>query len=185
LSESKQENIMPRISETIIPFTNDFGYVMIVGACIAIEVVAFARIFGGVPRKVYSQDFMSKNFGQLHVDTFGEEIGTGGFPDTGSGYYSQKLAYKDWFEFNNSQRVHLHFVEWVATYLFLLVCAGVYYPITSASIGLAIFVDRIFYALGYVIQGPKGRVIPFIINIILTSILGFIAILSGIQHIVR
>ena len=67
----------------------------------------------------------------------------------------------------------------------MLVCAGAYFPITSASNGLAIFIVRIFYAIGYVVQGPKGRVIPFIINVILTSILGIVALLSGIQHIVR
>ncbi len=128
---------------------------------------------------------MTDNFGKLHMDTFNEEIGAGGHPDTGSGVYSQKLPYKEWVEFNNSQRVHLHFVEWIATYLFLLGSAGAYYPITAASIGLAIFIDRIFYGLGYVIQGPKGRVIPFIINIILTVILGLISILSGIQHIIK
>jgi len=101
----------------------------------------------------------------------------------GSGLYSHKLSYKEWFEFNNCQRVHLHFVEWVATYLFLLIGAGVYFPITSAAIGLAIFLVRIWYAVGYVVQGPKGRVIPFIINVLLTSALGCVAIVSGIKHI--
>lgn len=141
---------MVQIAETLQPFSNDFGYVMIVGALIAIEVCIFARIFGGMSRKVYTKEFMTTNFGQLHRDTFGEEIGLSGHPDTGSGFYSQKLGYKEWFEFNNSQRVHLHFVEWIATYLFLLGAAGVYYPITSASIGLAIFLDRIAYGVGYV-----------------------------------
>ena len=50
---------MVQISETIQPFSNDFGYVMIVGACIAFEILAFARIFGGMARKVYSKQFMS------------------------------------------------------------------------------------------------------------------------------
>jgi len=29
----------------------------------------------------------------------------------GSGRYSEKLEYKEWFEFNNAQRVHVNFVE--------------------------------------------------------------------------
>jgi hypothetical protein len=49
---------MVLISETIQPFPRDFGYVMIVGACLAFEVLAFARIFGGMARKVYSYEFM-------------------------------------------------------------------------------------------------------------------------------
>jgi glutathione S-transferase len=76
-------------------------------------------------------------------------------------------------------------VEWIATYLFFLVAGGVYYPISSASLGVAIFFVRIWYALGYTSQGPKGRVIPFIINIVLTVILSIFAVLSGIQHIIR
>ena len=63
---------MVQISETIQPFSNDFGYVIIVGACIALELLAFARIFGGMARKVYSKEFMSSNFGKLHVDTFSD-----------------------------------------------------------------------------------------------------------------
>jgi hypothetical protein len=50
---------MVQISETIQPFSNNFGYVMIVGACIAFEILVFARIFGGMARKVYSKQFMS------------------------------------------------------------------------------------------------------------------------------
>lgn len=61
---------MVLISETIQPFPRDFGYVMIVGACLAFEVLAFARIFGGMARKVYSYEFMQQNFGKLHYDTF-------------------------------------------------------------------------------------------------------------------
>jgi hypothetical protein len=52
------KKIMVLISETIQPFPRDFGYVMIVGACLAFEVLAFARIFGGMARKVYSYEFM-------------------------------------------------------------------------------------------------------------------------------
>jgi hypothetical protein len=36
---------------------------MIVGSLIALEVVVFARLFGGVARKVFTQKFMKENFG--------------------------------------------------------------------------------------------------------------------------
>ena len=74
-------------------------------------------------------------------------------------------------------------MEWIATYLFLLVSAGAYFPLTSASIGLAIFLVRIWYSSAYVLQGPKWRVIPFIINILLRVVLGVISIVSGVKHI--
>jgi hypothetical protein len=58
---------MAKIAETVQPFDNDFGYVIIIGSCIALQVCIFARIFGGKPRKVFSQKFMSENFGKLHM----------------------------------------------------------------------------------------------------------------------
>ena len=33
----------------------------------------------------------------MHKQAFGMEIGAGGHPDTGSGFYSQRLSYKDWW----------------------------------------------------------------------------------------
>jgi hypothetical protein len=65
------------------------------------------------------------------------------------------------------------------------VSAGSYYPLTSASIGLGIFIVRIWYSLAYVKIGPKARLTPFLINVILTITLGIISILSGLKHLVR
>lgn len=76
-------------------------------------------------------------------------------------------------------------MEWIASYLFLLLGAGVYFPVAAAAVGFGIFVVRIWYGVGYVVQGPKGRVVPFVVSVLLTVGLGVLAILSGIQHIVR
>ena len=46
---------MVQIAETVYPFSSDFGYVMIIGTCLALELLAFARIFGGIARKAYSK----------------------------------------------------------------------------------------------------------------------------------
>ena len=45
-------------TETAQAFGPIFGYVMIIGTLIAIQVVIFSRIFGGAPRKVFSKEFM-------------------------------------------------------------------------------------------------------------------------------
>jgi hypothetical protein len=45
---------MHRISETVDPFGANFGYVMIIGSLIALQVTVFARIFGGMPRKIFN-----------------------------------------------------------------------------------------------------------------------------------
>ncbi len=40
---------------------------------------------------------MKEHFQKDHMEAFGEDIGKGGYPDMGSGKYSQKLTYKQWF----------------------------------------------------------------------------------------
>ena len=82
----------------------------------------------------------------------------------GSGKYSQKLSYKDWYEFNSAQRAHYNFVEWIASTLLLIIVAGVYFPIPAAVLGLVIFIARLIYSLGYAMGGPKGRTIGALLN---------------------
>ena len=62
---------------------------------------------------IFTKDFLEKNFGEEHRKAFPGDtaVPKGGFPDNGSGYYSRKLSYKEWFEFNLAQRAHLNFVE--------------------------------------------------------------------------
>jgi hypothetical protein len=44
-------------------------------------------------KEMFNQDFMEKHFGKTHKDQIHEDIQMGGFPDTGNGFYSQKLSY--------------------------------------------------------------------------------------------
>jgi hypothetical protein len=48
------------------PFGHHFGLVMIVGTILAFEVLVFARIFGGMPRRIFNKKFMDEHFGELH-----------------------------------------------------------------------------------------------------------------------
>lgn len=78
----------------------------------------------------------------------------------GSGYYAQKLSYKDWYYLNSSQRAH----EWVASSLAFLLLGGLNFPIIAASFGLAMIIGRIIYAIGYCSSGPHGRLIGALVN---------------------
>ena len=82
----------------------------------------------------------------------------------GNGWYSKKLSYKQWYEFNLAQRAHYNFVEWIASTIALILIAGVYFPIPSAALGLAIFLGRLLYSIGYAVGGPSGRFIGVLIN---------------------
>jgi glutathione S-transferase len=77
----------------------------------------------------------------------------------GNGVYSQRLPYKQWYDFNNAQRAHYNFVESIATSLTLLIIGGIYYPDIAAGFGLALFIGRIVYSLGYYLSGAGGRLI--------------------------
>lgn len=102
----------------------------------------------------------------------------------GSGRYSAKLSYKDWYEFSSAQRAHYNFLEWIASTLIFLLIAGIYFPIPSAVLGLAVLIGRLVYAVGYVIGGPKGRLIGVLINDL--GILGafVLSFISGVFWIV-
>lgn len=45
-------------------------------------------------KETFNEDFMKKEWGTLHQKEIGEEIERGGYPDTGSGLYSQRLSYR-------------------------------------------------------------------------------------------
>ena len=66
----------------------------------------------GVARgRVFNAEFM-KQFDELHKAETGEEKAPkGGYPDMGCGRFSEKLSYKDWYEFNLAQRVHYNYLE--------------------------------------------------------------------------
>ncbi len=96
----------------------------------------------------------------------------------GGGRYTQKLSYKEWYEFSSAQRAHYNFVEWIASTLVLILISGVYFPIPAASLGLAVFIARLLYAIGYAVGGPNGRLIGVLINdlaILGVFVLGFIS----------
>ena len=81
----------------------------------------------------------------------------GGYPDCGSGRYSQRLEYKDWMEFNLAQRSHKNTLEFLTPTLCMLLVAGITFPWTAVTLGCIYFVARIIFAIGYS-TSPELRV---------------------------
>jgi len=48
----------------------------------------------------------------------------GGYPDCGNGVYSQKLSYKQWFDFNLAVRTHMNFIEIVTPAIVMILIGG-------------------------------------------------------------
>jgi glutathione S-transferase len=98
----------------------------------------------------------------------------------GNGKYSAKLSYEDWYRFNNAQRAHYNFVEFAPSCFVMLFISGIYFPIPTAILGLALFIGRIIYSVGYANGGPGGRLVGAIIgDLVLLGLLG-LSLTSGI-----
>ena len=80
-----------------------------------------------------------------------------GLPDMGNGYFAKKLGYKEWYHFNNAQRVHYNFLENLQLILILIFIAGLKQPLAALILGSIYFAGRIVYSLGYGIGGPNAR----------------------------
>ena len=100
---------------------------------------------------------MEEKWGEKHFNALKEagysernsKLGKGGYPDCGSGLYSQGLSYKQWFDFNTAQRVHKNSLElYVQAIVFGLV-AGLRFPIAIAVILGIYMIARLGYVVAY------------------------------------
>ena len=82
-----------------------------------------------------------------------------GYPDMGSGFYSKKLAYRDWYRFNCAQRVHGNSVEHLTWLVPLLLVSAVFQPRFTACLTLPVLFGRELYKTGYMSpDGPNSKV---------------------------
>lgn len=147
-----------------VALTPDFGFVLAAAATLAFECLLIGMIYGAKGRsEAFNEEYMTNQFGRIHQAETGRKIEKGGYPDMGSGYYSKLLSYYDWFKFNNAQRAHYNFVESIAATTLMLVVGGLFFPRAAASIGLAMIIGRLVFAIGYSSGGPKGRTFGAII----------------------
>ena len=97
----------------IINLPETYNWVMFSSILLLIECLMIGFIVGGGARKrIYSKEHMAQ-FNEEHEKAFGKgtQPNKEAYPDTGNGYYSQKLPYKDWLEMNLRQRTHANFLE--------------------------------------------------------------------------
>ena len=72
-----------------------------------------------------------------------------------------KRSYKDWFKFNCAQRGHLNYLEMSGLSIMLMLFAGLFAPIFSATMGFMIIFMRELYVKLYNID-PKYRLIAIL-----------------------
>ena len=111
-------------------------------------------------------------FNDMHQEAFGTEPSAGGYPDSGNGYYSQKLSYKDWYEFNNWQRAQNNFLETLAPVIVMTLMTAITQPLMAVVCTGLLIVGRFIYSLGYCKFGPPGRLVgAIIVDLVLIAIL--------------
>jgi len=170
----------------VITLDTDIAFALssIAGIAIQCILVGFFAI-GGKRSKMFTQEFLDEHFGEAHHHAFGEKIPKGGYPDMGNGRYAERLSYKDWYIFNNAQRVHYNFVEQVAPIITLILITALVFPQLAGYLGWAYFVGRIAFAIGYTRYGPKGRIIGITIidlamfTLFVTSIIACVKLWNG------
>jgi hypothetical protein len=111
---------------------------------------------------------MEENFTTEHQRFFPEgrvkEVPKAGYPDMGGGRYSEKLSYKEWFEFGVAQRIHHHFMESYTSIVTWILIAGVRFPIQAISFGAGFSFARLLFHIGYHMKGPSGRWAGFLLQ---------------------
>jgi hypothetical protein len=100
-----------------------------------------------------------KDLQDEHKKLVGGPIDSNGYPDMGSGMYSQHLSLQDWLELNKAQRAHYNTIETSAPALASILATGLYFPRTAAILGFTYGIGRILYAYGYMSSGPGGRLV--------------------------
>jgi glutathione S-transferase len=99
---------------TAFTFPSNYGIPLLSATLLSFECIVTGFAIPGRARgKVFNKDFMKANFDEVHFEhTQKEDITTqDGYPDMGSGRFSEKLSYADWLYFNRAQRVHYNFIE--------------------------------------------------------------------------
>ena len=136
---------------TTLTIPAKYGWVILASAAIGFQCFATGFfIVQGKRKKYFNKKFMEEKFGEVHKEQVGNfPLPSLGYPDQGNGRYSQQLSYKEWFDFNNAQRVHQNFVEHIGVMIPATLIAGLKYPQAAAIAGAVHFLGRMLYAWGY------------------------------------
>jgi hypothetical protein len=134
-----------------------------------------------------SPEFLNKPEVKLlldeHKKEFSSAINKQGYPDTGSGRYSQLLPYKQWVEFNNAQRSHANMIEGSGPVLACIIVSGLYNPVLSSAAGFLYAASRIVYSIGYNSKkGADARLVGAILGALSSYFLYGFSIYSGFRN---
>ena len=71
-----------------VSIPDDYIIVLLIAAAIAFQCLLTGLVPGGARGKIFTKDRLMAKFGKEHQKYFKEEMSKGGYPDHGSGLYS-------------------------------------------------------------------------------------------------
>lgn len=80
-----------------------------------------------------------------------------GYPDSGSGIFSQLLTPGQWEKLNRALRAHNNYIEALPVLLLNTLVGGLYFPLASASVAGIVIIGRHLYGKDYRARGGAQR----------------------------
>ena len=164
-----------------------YRYVALTASLILFHFLITGFIAPGRARgKIFTPEYM-ENFKTVHERHFGEgnnavsKLPKEGYPDMGNGRFSDKMTYKQWFDFNVAQRIHYHYLESVTSVICWILIAGLVYPEVTIALGGGFFLGRVLFHIGYSVKGPQGRSLGFLLQLACSVALGVFSFISSIR----
>ena len=150
---------MPQL---VIEVPDELPYILLCVTILAIECI-IVGYFAVIPARarIFNIQYMS-NFFDDHKNMSDDAVPTcmpGGFPDSGNGFYSDKLEYKQWYELNNGIRVQANFIESMPQAICFLIVGAFAYPKIALGVGALNCLTRPLYVKNYLSGGPNKRIL--------------------------
>ena len=154
---------MVKVEYMLVTLPSLYPWVLMIVGMISFECLIVGFVGSGNRRKIFSKEMMKEHFREAHWDAFKQEPPGGGYPDHGNGFYSTKLSYKDWYEFQLAQRSHKNLLEFVTVVVCSILIVGVVFPITSLVLGSIYLITAIIYKIGFTLS-PEKRILANMIR---------------------
>lgn len=124
---------MTTLEQGLLVMPKEYAWPLLGAFSLTIHLLFTTMSIMGYRKKMFSPEFMEKNFGDEHKKAFQGSINLpkNGYPDMGEGWYSQKLSYEDWFVFNNVIRSAKNCQEFIYFHMLTVIIAGLFYPMQA------------------------------------------------------
>ena len=140
---------------------DNYGLVLLVELLIPFQCFMFGFIFITPKRvKAFNKEYMQLNYGDVHANELGVPIDPVGYPDPGSGKYTEAMSLKQWYELACGQRVVANYLGQIHLPLVTVPIAGLYSDIAAIALGAFYMITRIWFGVAYARKGPRARNVP-------------------------